>query len=122
MNRNPEPLERCGQCQALIEEGEALGTHVPDSSYLHPHDPTRDGDRPLIACSPEHLAELMKAAGARPYLDVELWAGKIDRALATCPQGLSLYALAVKTGLTQDQIEQAALWSGRSVHSLGNPP
>ncbi|MFD5428822.1 hypothetical protein [Streptomyces sp. NPDC127084] len=82
MNRNQAPLERCGQSRALIAEGEALGMHVPDSSFVHPDDPTRDGDRPLAACSPEHLAELMKTAGARPYRDVELWAGKIARALA----------------------------------------
>ncbi|MFD7610718.1 hypothetical protein [Streptomyces sp. NPDC059828] len=73
-----------------------------------------------MACSPEHLAELVKTAGARPFLEAELWAGKIDRVLAAHPQGLSLYALALKTGLTQDQIAQAALWSGRSVHSLGS--
>lgn len=105
---------RCDLCDAPATDDRGLRTHVKDSSYLDPVDPRLDGDRPLTACSAEHLTELIKKVGARPFVDEELWAGKMARALDTHPRGLSLYALAMETGLTQDQIAQAALWAGRA--------
>ncbi|MFD4589031.1 hypothetical protein [Streptomyces sp. NPDC058434] len=105
---------RCDLCDAPTTDERGLCTHVRDSSYLHPDAPQLDGDRPLTACSAEHLTELIKKMRARPFVDEELWAGKVARALAAHPQGLSLYALAMETELTQDQIAQAALWAGRT--------
>ncbi|MFE7779075.1 hypothetical protein ACFU5O_35440 [Streptomyces sp. NPDC057445] len=102
----------CELCEAfLVDEG--MCTRVRDSSFIPPHDCALDGDRIVVACSPEHLAELIKRTSDRPYVEAELWAGKIDRVLAAHPQGLSLYALATETGLTQDQIPRAALWTAR---------
>ncbi|MBN0048767.1 hypothetical protein JS756_32735 [Streptomyces actuosus] len=105
---------RCDLCEAPITDEHVFCTHVRDSSYLHPHDRHLDGDRPLTACSAEHLNELIKKVGARPFANEELWAGKMARVLAAHSQSLSLYALAMETGLTQDQIAQAAFWAGRA--------
>ncbi|MFG2758051.1 hypothetical protein [Streptomyces wuyuanensis] len=113
-DHNAATTARCDLCDAPATDERGLRTHVKDSAYLHPHDPRLNGDRPLTACTAEHLTELIKKMGARPFVDEELWAGKIARALAAHPRGLNHYALAMETGLTQDQITQAALWAGRA--------
>ncbi|WP_351236893.1 hypothetical protein [Streptomyces sp. NPDC002133] len=110
---------RCDLCGEPVLGDQGLCTHVRDSSFIHPQDPSLDGERPLVACSPEHLTELIKESGNRPYTEAELWAGKIDRVLAEHPRGLSLYALAVESGLTQAQIAEAAMWAA---HAFGSSP
>lgn len=44
---------------------------------------------------------------ARPFVEPELWAGKIARALAERP-GLSPVELAEETGLTPEEVERGA--------------
>ncbi|MFC8272206.1 hypothetical protein ACFUJR_06610 [Streptomyces sp. NPDC057271] len=83
---------------------------APDSSYVDPDDPLRDGQRPLLACSVEHLALLEGELRERPYHDAELWFAKITRAMGRHDHGLSMADLGRETGLDQAQLEAGALW------------
>lgn len=69
-----------------------------------------DGARMLVGCSREHLAELVERYKRRPFVDAELWAGKIARVLRQHPQGISEEDLTRKTGLTHDQIQREVMW------------
>jgi len=60
---------------------------VKDSSAIHAVDPKFDGKRMVVACSPEHLRELAGQYKRRPFVEAELWAGKIDRAMLQHPGG-----------------------------------
>ncbi|MFD3441121.1 hypothetical protein ACFWU3_26845 [Streptomyces sp. NPDC058685] len=102
--------ERCGLCGVLMPGESVPSAVVRDSSAIHVHDPWLDGKRRVVACSPEHLEELVEQYGRRPFEDAELWAGKIARVMATHPTGLSPEALAYETGLTMRQVELGALW------------
>ncbi|NUK86153.1 hypothetical protein [Streptomyces lunaelactis] len=44
-------------------------------------------------CSREHLAELVEQHKRRPFVDAELWAGKIARVKDQHPDGRSAEAL-----------------------------
>ncbi|MFD7615104.1 hypothetical protein [Streptomyces sp. NPDC059828] len=48
----------------------------------HDHDPWLDGKRAVVACSPEHLAQLVKQ-----FEKVGLWVAKIARALELIQKG-----------------------------------
>lgn len=103
--------ELCDACGMVITDDSALYGLAPDSSRTHPVDPTLDGQRILTACSPEHLADLQREYAARPFIDEELWAGKITRALGEGP--LKPFALAKATGLTLGQIHRAVAWRNK---------
>ncbi|MBK6017593.1 hypothetical protein [Streptomyces sp. MBT53] len=105
----PQP-ELCDQCGAMIDDGSELYAVVRDSSVIHAHDPKLDGGRMIVACSPEHLRDLQKQYRKRPFIDAELWAGKIYRAMDAHPDGLSREELEEETGLTPAQIELGVLW------------
>lgn len=47
----------------------------------------------------------------RLFVDEELWAGKIGRAVEAHPGGISAEVLAQETGLDQVQIERADTWN-----------
>ncbi|MFE6130515.1 hypothetical protein ACFQ6Q_20010 [Streptomyces sp. NPDC056437] len=83
---------------------------VRDSSAIHRHDPWQDGKRRVVACSPEHLEELVERYGRRPFEEAELWAGRIARVTAMHCTGLSPEALARETGLTMSRLELGVLW------------
>src|SRR3954454_14839941 len=77
-----EPLpEVCDACHTVIDDGSELYALVPDSSVTHPHDPAQDGTRVIAACSRPHLQTLRQRCVQRPFIDEELWAGKIRRFL-----------------------------------------
>ncbi|WP_244188827.1 hypothetical protein [Streptomyces yokosukanensis] len=73
----PELCDLCGE----ISDDTKVSALVPDSSAIHGHDPKLDGKRRLTVRSSEHMAALIDAYEQRPFVDAELWAGKIGRAI-----------------------------------------
>ncbi|MGW1617426.1 hypothetical protein ACWCQZ_50820 [Streptomyces sp. NPDC002285] len=82
---------------------------VPDSSSITV-DPKFDGTRLIVCCSRQHLAELTEQYKHRPFVDAELWQGKIARAIQHHPDGISPETLAEETGLNLQQIEAGVTW------------
>jgi hypothetical protein len=70
----------------------------------------------VVGCAKEHLAELVKQYRHRPFIDAELRAGKIARALQKHGGWIGEEDLAEETGLTPDQIEAGVTW--RSIELL----
>lgn len=91
---------------------------VRDSSAIHPEDPDQDGKRLLTVCSAEHLAALREEYRQRPFVEEELWAGKIERALRECPGGLSRERLCEVTGLRPREVERAMTWNNGRLQRL----
>ncbi|MGW3956036.1 hypothetical protein ACWEKM_35185 [Streptomyces sp. NPDC004752] len=89
---------------------------MPDSSVVHAHDAKFDGKRFITACSREHLAELVEQYKQRPFVDAELWAGKIGRAIEAHGGRISPEELAEETGLTEGEIELGVLWQNLGAH------
>ncbi|MGW5666262.1 hypothetical protein ACWEWG_40710 [Streptomyces sp. NPDC003758] len=78
----PTEPEICDLCGAVIPADSIdWSALVPDSSAIHTVESNFDGRRMLVACSQEHLEELIEQYKHRPFVDVELWAGKIARVL-----------------------------------------
>lgn len=100
----------CDLCRASIAPEQALNEQVKDSSFAHPFDPRQDGMRTVTACCADHLAELQRQYGERPYVTEELWVARIDRAMQQHRMGLSNEQLVRETGLTLLQLEAAARW------------
>jgi len=63
----PEPCDLCG---AVVGDETVVRT-VPDSSAIHANDPKFDGKR-LVACTDEHLRQLVEQYHRRPFIDAEL--------------------------------------------------
>lgn len=99
----------CDLCRVAIPSAARLFSLVRDSSSIHPYDPDQDGGRLLTACNPDHLGELQQHYRLRPFVNEELRAGKITRALRTQP-GLDEEELAQVTGLNFLQIEHTLTW------------
>ncbi|MFB6615163.1 hypothetical protein ACIGFK_16910 [Streptomyces sp. NPDC085524] len=108
----PEP-EECGLCRTSFTPGSGQYARVPDSSYIDPADPAHDGNRPVTACGPDHLSQLTAILRGRPFTYAELWAGRLAQVHAAHPGGIGLKELARRSGLTEAQLEEAALWAGR---------
>ncbi|WP_433860093.1 hypothetical protein [Streptomyces kronopolitis] len=102
--------ELCDLCGVVISDQSEINAVVRDSSVTHAHDAQLDGKRWLTACSREHMAELVEQYKQRPFVDAELWAGKIARAIEAHGGRISSEELAEETGLAQDQIEIGVLW------------
>ncbi|MFJ2875521.1 MULTISPECIES: hypothetical protein [unclassified Streptomyces] len=102
--------ELCDLCGTVIRDGGEWDALVPDSSVIHEVDPQFDGKRWLSACSREHLAELVEQYKHRPFVEAELWAGKIGRAIEQHRGEISEEDLARETGLTPEQIEAGVMW------------
>ena len=111
----PIPL-LCDWCGTALGEDEALHAYVEDSSRIHARNPRYDGRRPVMTCSQEHLRHLHSAYAKRPFIEEELWAGKLDRAfLQADTAGLPLADLTRITELTEDQIALAIRWRNSNV-------
>jgi hypothetical protein len=108
--------ELCDFCGAAIVSGVPLYGYVADSSAVHPQKEWLDGLRAIAACSAEHLAGLRDQYRQRPFVEEELWAGKISRALDRCPQGLTVEELGQRTGLTLSDIRRAIAWHNKWMH------
>ncbi|MFI7389306.1 hypothetical protein [Streptomyces tendae] len=100
----------CGQA---IVEGRRMRYAVPDSSAVSVHDLAHDGLRLVTACSQEHLDVLRQRYARRPFIEEELWIGKIARLLDKYPDGHRIDRLAEAAGLTVGQVEQALQWLNR---------
>lgn len=102
--------EQCDLCGATISSGSGVYARVQDSSVVHGSDPALDGQRFLTACSPDHLGELQERYRRRPFVNEELWVGKVGRALREHPFGMSEEQLVEATGLNLLQIGRAVAW------------
>ena len=103
----------CDVCQQAIAEGRRMRYAVPDSSAVSVHDLAHDGLRLVTACSQEHLDVLRQRYARRPFIEEELWIGKIARVLDKYPDGLRTDRLAEAAGLTAGQLELALQWLNR---------
>ncbi|HET6354614.1 hypothetical protein [Streptomyces sp.] len=101
--------ELCDLCGSLNWDSARWFAVVPDSSSITV-DPAFDGERLVVGCSPEHLAELVKQYDRRPFLEAELLAGKMARAMFRHSGEVSEDELVAETGLSPEQIEQAVTW------------
>jgi hypothetical protein len=88
-----------------------IGALVPDSSSVAADNRTPDGERQVVACSHDHLRSLLETYARRPFVDEELWTGKIRRAVAA-GGGRPLHSpdLATLTGLSVEQVARALVW------------
>ncbi|GGX55570.1 hypothetical protein [Streptomyces noursei] len=102
--------ELCDLCGTVVSDSTQWYALVRDSSSIHAVDAQFDGKRMVVGCTKEHLAELVKQYKHRPFVDAELWAGQIARALQKHEGRISEEDLAEGTGLTPDQIEAGATW------------
>jgi hypothetical protein len=109
----------CDQCGLLLDEETALLSLVDDSSAVHAHDPKMDGHRLVTTCSADHLAALQQQYAQRPYIEPELWAGQIRRAMRDYPGGIKPRQLRRETGLTDHQIQQAVAWNNAQASPSG---
>ncbi|MFJ2625359.1 hypothetical protein ACIO6T_18465 [Streptomyces sp. NPDC087532] len=97
----------CDLCEQPLDEETELLALVDDSSAIHTSDSKMDGKRLVTVCSPDHLTELQRHYAQRPYSEPKPWAGKITRAMRSCPNGIEPKYLRCETGLTDQQIEAA---------------
>lgn len=104
------PTEICDACGAVIDPNAEFYSFVRDSSVVHRVDPQFDGQRLVVACSRAHLQQVRDEYARRPWVDEELWAGQLDRALTAAGGQSSTEHLAAETGLTPTQIRRAAAW------------
>ncbi|MGW2543152.1 hypothetical protein ACWC5I_20320 [Kitasatospora sp. NPDC001574] len=89
---------------------------MADFSVVHSRDPGLDGRRMLTACSREHLDALVGWNEVRPFIEAELFAGKIARAMVGHPDDrISAEDLAEETGLAPVQIGLGVLWQNLGV-------
>jgi hypothetical protein len=117
---HPDKPELCDLCNALVTDGTERYAFVTDSSVIHPSDPALDGERLVVACCADHMRRLRVEAAARPYVEAELWARKLLRAMEDAKQAgrtrLSVEELRRASGLTNEQIRAAVEWMEREDH------
>ncbi|MFB7596836.1 hypothetical protein [Streptomyces sp. NPDC056160] len=113
----PVPLELCDLCALAFPADEAVSGYVPDSSAVHPTQDWCDGMRLVTACGEAHFAVVQEQYRHRPFVQEELWAAKIDRALSGGTPVLTLVQLGCRTGLHEPEIRRAIAW-----HNAHLPP
>ncbi|MCW5252631.1 MULTISPECIES: hypothetical protein [unclassified Streptomyces] len=106
----PVRMELCDLCADIFPESEAVRGYVPDSSAAHATNDWYDGLRLITACCDEHFDVVKDDYRHRPFVEEELWAAKVARALTTGPPELSMDQLAGRTGLHEPQIRRAIAW------------
>ncbi|MFG3104919.1 hypothetical protein ACGFZL_30980 [Streptomyces sp. NPDC048182] len=104
------PVELCDLCAAVFPESLAVRGWVPDSSAVHAGEDRFDGLRLVTACCYDHFDLIGEGYRYRPYVEEELWAAKLTRALTAGPPALSVEQLARRTGLLDAQIRAAIAW------------
>ncbi|MFG3120103.1 hypothetical protein ACGF4C_37830 [Streptomyces sp. NPDC048197] len=114
-------LELCDLCAATFAESEAVRGYVPDSSSVSSTNDWFDGLRRITACGSEHFAVVKALYTHRPFVQEELWAAKITRALAAGPPVLSVAELACRTGLHEPEIGRAIAWHNERKGSRTTP-
>ncbi|MFJ8806655.1 hypothetical protein [Streptomyces sp. NPDC102490] len=111
----PVPMELCDLCARVFPEDESVTGYVPDSSSVHATNEWFDGLRLITACSDDHFDVIKDGYAHRPFVDEELWAAKLTRALTTGPPALSMDQLGCRTGLQEPQIRAAVAWHNERV-------
>lgn len=102
--------EACELCGCVLGATNRQTVEVPDSGYLHPEHPSRDGRRTALACSTEHAHELVMA-GTRSWVNEQLWMAKIRRVSTLWKRSEStLDEFAALAGLTPYQLRRALRW------------
>lgn len=102
--------ERCELCRRPIHRGRGFAIVVPDSSYVHPTDPVRDGRRKALACTSMHAGILVER-GIRTWVDEQLWSAKLRRLAGNWNRTkLSLDETAALAGLAPSQLRRALKW------------
>ncbi|TQJ91265.1 hypothetical protein [Streptomyces sp. SLBN-31] len=104
------PLELCDLCARTFPEHEAVSGYVPDSSSADPRNDWFDGLRRITACSDAHFQMVRDRYRHRPYVEEELWAAKITRALTSGTPVRTLAQLSCRTGLHEPEIRRAVAW------------
>jgi hypothetical protein len=102
--------ELCDVCAAVVTDGTELHAMLADSSAVDPRRPVLDGWRRVVACGPDHLAELVDHYRGRPFDDDELCAYVVARAGRRAPWELDLAGVAESSGLTLDQVRRGVRW------------
>ncbi|MFI2237984.1 hypothetical protein [Streptomyces chrestomyceticus] len=104
------PRPGCDWCGGTTVPGYKMGT-VADSSFAHLHSPEHDGQRPVIACSPQHWDALHDHYGKRPFFRDEVHAAKIARVFHRHPSGVdSSGKLAEHAGLSEEEVDRLNVW------------
>ncbi|MFF6995307.1 hypothetical protein ACFY93_10160 [Streptomyces sp. NPDC008313] len=103
-------MELCDLCGAVVPKDRTVSEYVPDSSSAQPAGDWFDGLRLITACTDAHLEELREHYRRRPFVDEELAAAKIGRALSTSLPGLTMDQLGCRTGLDEPDIRRAIAW------------
>ncbi|QNA75382.1 hypothetical protein C8250_028955 [Streptomyces sp. So13.3] len=114
------PPELCDWCGRTWRNG--VLALVRDSSAVHAHDPGKDGKRLIVACSALHLAQLQEEYRQRPFINEELWAWQIVRALTGVATGATVDLIAFATGLIVPQIHRAIAWRNEQLLHPSDPP
>jgi hypothetical protein len=104
----------CGWCRRRIARHQEQFAVLWDSSAIHPTEAGMDGRRLVAACGAEHVA--MLRAAARPWIEEELWAGRLARAERGHGRPEPEHALAHRAGITIEQMQRALAW--RQVHPV----
>ncbi|NKQ59210.1 hypothetical protein HFP15_40865 [Amycolatopsis sp. K13G38] len=116
--------ELCDFCGTVVSEETELYAFVPDSSAIHGQDAKFDGKRLVSACTDDHLHRLVEQYRRRPFIDAELWAGKVFRAVDSHRgRRIDDDTLVGLTGLTVHQIHAGIAWHNeraRAVHEHGD--
>ncbi|MFC7344499.1 hypothetical protein [Saccharopolyspora griseoalba] len=111
--------ELCDWCGTVITDGSELYSFARDSSVIHSRNPRFDGHRFLTACGHEHMQQLIEQYHQRLFVEAELWAGKIERAIKQHPgQRIDDATLVELTGLTVDQIHQGIDYQNKQVREF----
>jgi hypothetical protein len=111
----PSGSEPCDFCGCATADDSQVFAVVHDSSFVSTVDPALDGSRLVCACGTEHLIELERSYADRPFVEPELWAAKIRRAVRVTSQHhldplADRHWVATMTGLTAEQIGAAMDW------------
>ncbi|GAA2701683.1 cyclin family protein [Nonomuraea recticatena] len=109
--------DRCGWCGTVIPPGTGVHGIATDSWVTDDSDAQDDGQRFLTSCGYEHLVALREHYRRRPFLDEELWAGKIASAFER-HDVLTVEDLERVTGLSREQIQRCVAWLETQLHRL----
>jgi hypothetical protein len=89
---------------------------LPDSSVIHPDDPSQDGRRMVVTCGAEHLDQLIVSA-RRDWVDEQLWFGRLCRAsMKPGMRHAELSRLGLHARLSAGELRRALEWNARSDH------
>lgn len=102
--------EQCELCGRPIHSGRGVAIVVPDSAYVHPTNPARDGRREVFACTSMHAGELVDR-GRRHWVDEQLWSTKLRRVTGSWNRTtFTLDEIAALAGLDPSQLRRVLKW------------